>query len=136
MPQGWLLLLHQIPPSPPYLRAKVLRRLNRLGALAIKNSAYIIPETDETMEDIQWLRFEISQDAGETWLFRADPLAGMTTETLVASFRQIRSQEYKQLLDEAGPILTAIQGGDRQESERRKLQRRFDDVRRIDFFEA
>ena len=136
MHQTWLLLLHQIPPSPPYLRAKVLRRLNRLGALAIKNSAYIIPETDETMEDIQWLRFEISQDAGETWLFRADPLAGMTTETLVASFRQVRSQDYKQLLDEAVPILNAIQGGDLQESERRKLQRRFDDVRRIDFFEA
>ena len=136
MPQTWLLLLHQIPPNPPYLRAKILRRLNQLGALAIKNSVYIIPETDETVEDIQWVRFEVSRQAGSTWLFRADPLAGMTTDTLVASFQQIRSEDYKQLLDDACKVLTAIQGGDRQESERRKLQRRFDDLRRIDFFEA
>ena len=136
MPRSWLLLLHQIPPNPPYFRAKVLRRLNQLGALAIKNSAYVIPETDETMEDLQWLRFEVSQEAGSTWLFRVDPMAGMTTDTLVASFQQIRSEDYKQLLDEARQVVKAIQGGDRQEAERRKLQRRFDDIRRIDFFEA
>jgi hypothetical protein len=48
-PVRWLLLLHQIPPSPPYFRAKVVRRLSQLGALAIKNSAYILPESDETV---------------------------------------------------------------------------------------
>src|ERR1700730_930865 len=101
MPQSWLLLLHQIPPSPPYLRAKVLRRLNQIGALAIKNSAYVIPETNETIEDIQWLRFEAAKESGETWLFRAEPLAGLTNESLIASFRKISSEEYTQLLDEA-----------------------------------
>ncbi len=136
MAQSWLLLAHQIPPDPPYLRAKVLRRLNQLGALAIKNSVYIIPETDETLEDIQWLRFEISQQAGESWLFRADPLADLTPEALVASFRKIRSDDYSQLLYEAQRIVTALEQGDRHEAERRKLQRRFDEVRRIDFFEA
>jgi len=50
MPQTglrWLLLLHQIPPSPSYFRAKVLRRLNQVGAVAIKNSAYLLPENVE-----------------------------------------------------------------------------------------
>ena len=136
MSQSWLLLVHQIPPEPPYLRAKVLRRLNQLGALAIKNSVYIIPETDETKEDIQWLRSEISRQAGETWMFRADPMAELTSDALVASFCKIRSDDYSQLLYEAKTVLAAIEQGDRQDSERRKLQRRFDEVRRIDFFEA
>jgi hypothetical protein len=136
MPQSWLLLLHQIPPKPPYLRAKILRRLNQLGALAIKNSAYVIPETNETMEDLQWVRFAVADGAGETWLFRAEPLAGLTTDSLVASFRRMRSVDYKQLLDDARQLLTTILGGGYQETERRKLQRRFDDLRRIDFFDA
>ena len=42
MPQSaanrWVLLIHQIPPKPDYFRVKVWRRLQRLGAVAIKNS--------------------------------------------------------------------------------------------------
>src|SRR6266566_3170768 len=34
----WLLLIHQLPPKPDYFRVKVWRRLQRIGAVAIKNS--------------------------------------------------------------------------------------------------
>ncbi len=133
-PTTWLLLLHQIPPSPPYFRAKVLRRLNQLGALAIKNSAYIIPETDDTKEDYEWLRSEITQQGGEAWLFRAEALAGLSSEVLAESFRALRSEDYKQLLDQA--LELTRRESDTNQSEVRKLQRRFDEVRRIDFFDA
>jgi len=136
MPQGnhqhWLLLLHQIPPNPPYFRAKVLRRLNQLGALAIKNSAYVLPETDETLEDTQWVRSEIEQEGGEAWLFRAEILGGISTDGLTESFRHLREAEYKQLLDSASELLrTEFDSG-----QLRKLKRRFDEVRAIDFFDA
>src|SRR6266436_2051216 len=101
VPQRWLLLLHQIPPSPPYFRAKVLRRLNQLGALPIKNSAYVLPETADTMEDIQWVRSEIEEEGGEAWLFRTETVTGLSDDSLKASFRGSRGSEYKQLLDSA-----------------------------------
>ena len=41
----WLLLIHQIPPKPNYLRVKIWRRLQRVGAVAIKNSVYALPRT-------------------------------------------------------------------------------------------
>jgi len=130
--QRWLLLLHQIPPNPPYFRAKVLRRLNQLGALAIKNSAYVLPETDETLEDTQWVRSEIEQEGGDAWLFRAEILGGISTDGLTESFRHLRETEYKQLLDSASELLrTEFDSG-----QLRKLKRRFDEVRAIDFFEA
>ena len=44
----WLLLIHQIPPKPNYLRVKIWRRLQRLGAVAIKNSVYALPKNDQT----------------------------------------------------------------------------------------
>jgi len=132
IPQRWLLLLHQIPPNPPYFRAKVLRRLNQVGALAIKNSAYVLPETDETLEDAQWVRSEIEQEGGEAWLFRAEMLGGVSSDTLKESFRNLRESEYKQLLDSASELLHA----ESDSGQLRKLKRRFDEVRAIDFFDA
>jgi hypothetical protein len=127
----WLLLLHQIPPTPTYFRAKVLRRLNQLGALPIKNSAYVLPESAETVEDFEWLRSEIDQEGGEAWLFKAETLAGSSNSAIVDSFRKVRAEEYTQLLYEASQLL---QSPDLAES--RKLRRRFDEIRKIDFFDA
>ena len=55
----WLLLIHQIPPKPDYLRVKIGRRLQRIGAVAVKNSVYVLPATDQTAEDFQWVRTEV-----------------------------------------------------------------------------
>jgi|SRR5579871_1228852 len=122
----WLLLLHQIPPAPPYFRAKVLRRLNQLGAVPIKNSAYLLPENEDTKEDTEWLRSEIVAEGGEAWLFRAEAMGGLSDPVLQNAFNQLRSDDYKQLLDYAKA----------QEPEIRKLKRRFEEIRRIDFFGA
>ena len=55
MSADWLILLHQIPPVPAYSRAKILRRLTQVGALPLKNSAYLLPYGEETLEDFQWI---------------------------------------------------------------------------------
>ena len=128
-----MLFLHQIPPTPPYFRAKVLRQLNQLGALAVKNSVYLLPETDENREDLEWLRFEVAERGGEAWLFRSEAIAGFTRESLEASFSALREPDYKQLLEQSRQFLSL---GDRPESEWRRIKRRFDEIRRIDFFGA
>ncbi len=64
----WLLLIHQIPPKPAYFRAKVGKRLQRLGAVPIKNSVYVLPLTATTQEDFQWVVREIVADGGEATL--------------------------------------------------------------------
>ena len=61
----WLLLIHQIPPKPDYLRVKVWRRLQRPGATAVKNSAYILPRSEQAQEDLQWVAREIAEGGGE-----------------------------------------------------------------------
>jgi len=61
----WLLLLHQLPPKPDYLRVKIWRRLQRIGAVAIKNSVYVLPRTDQTAEHFHWILREIEASGGE-----------------------------------------------------------------------
>ena len=47
--RAWLLLIHQLPVDPAYLRVKVARRLRRLGAVQLKSSVYVLPASDETV---------------------------------------------------------------------------------------
>src|SRR6266404_6226589 len=61
----WLLLIHQIPPKPDYLRVKIGRRLQRVGAVAIKNSVYVLPRTDQAQEDFEWVTREIVKGGGD-----------------------------------------------------------------------
>ena len=41
-----LRLVHQLPGKPAYLRVKVWRRLQALGAVAVKNAVYALPANE------------------------------------------------------------------------------------------
>jgi hypothetical protein len=138
----WLLMVHTIPPKPPYLRAKVMRRLTKLGALPLKRSAYLLPVDDGTLEDFQWLRQEICDEGGEAWVVEARFLAGLRDEEIRESFRAMRSNEYRALAAEARAIVDRLRDGESgqdeatNEADRRRLLRRVEATRRIDFFHA
>jgi len=86
-PGRWLLLFHQIPPKPDYFRVKVRRRLQRMGAVALKNSVYVLPWSDEAMEDFQWLRRMIVSEGGEATICAATFIEGTTDAEVEAMFR-------------------------------------------------
>ena len=48
---SWLLLIHQLPAKPAYLRVKIWRRLQGIGAIAVKNAVHVLPMNEETQED-------------------------------------------------------------------------------------
>ena len=80
----WLLLIHQLPPKPDYLRVKVRRRLQKIGAAALKNSVYVLPNTDEALEDFTWLTREIEADGGSAMVCQAAFIEGITDEEIDA----------------------------------------------------
>ncbi len=106
----WLLLVHQLPPQPPYLRAKIAQRLAKIGALPLKNSVYVLPERDECREDFEWIAKEAVEGGGQAWIAAAEWLAGTEDDALRASFLGRAEQEYAALaadlrvdLGELGP---------------------------------
>ena len=80
----WLLLLHQLPPKPDYLRVKIRRRLAGLGAALVKNSVYVLPNSAETLEDFQWLRQEIEAANGSALIAEAKFVEGISDEEIEA----------------------------------------------------
>src|SRR5262249_12329232 len=101
----WLLLIHQIPPKPNYFRVKVGRRLARIGAVALKNSVYLLPANDSTLEDFQWVRREIVTDGGDATICEARLVDGLTDEQAETLFHTARDADYKELANEAKAIL-------------------------------
>jgi len=133
----WLLLLHQIPPKPPYFRAKVLRRLVQLGALAVKNSAYVLPDRDDTLEDFEWICREITSQGGAAWLFRAETIVGMSSDQIRETFRRMRAPDYEELIQLAHTLLKESPIAPREPvTTRQKLSQMFERLKRIDFFEC
>jgi hypothetical protein len=133
---NWLLLLHQIPPSPPYLRARVLRRLKQIGALPLKNSAYLLPDSESALEDLQWLLKEIQSDGGEGWILRTEAVAGLTDGSIRESFRKLRSQDYGELRIETQTLHSQVDEIPSRDTALRRLKKRYEEIGRIDFFQA
>jgi len=140
---SWLLLIHQIPPKPGYLRVKVWRRLQALGAVAIKNSVYALPNTDEAREDFEWVLREIVKEGGEATLCEARLIEGLSDEEVQRSFHAARDADYAEIAEEARKLQAelprdAIPEGRRSQVEVdvTRLRRRLTEIGRIDFFAA
>ena len=75
---NWLMLIHQLPPRPPYLRAKIAQRLAKVGALPLKNAVYVLPARPESREDFDWIAQEAVAGGGRAWIAGVDWLVGET----------------------------------------------------------
>ena len=117
----WYTLIHNIPPKPLYLRAKVRQRLESVGAIPLKNSVYVLPANSETLEDFQWIAQEVIAGGGEAHVLETSFVAPKAEEDLIARFRTARNEDYAALLAESDPA---------------RARRRFDEIRRIDFFDS
>lgn len=96
----WTLLVHQLPARPTNLRVRIWRKLQKLGAVAIKNSVYVLPASEKTNEDFQWLKQEIESAGGEAAVFRAGSVEGATDEEIVKAFCDARDAEFAALTAE------------------------------------
>ena len=140
----WLLLIHQIPPKPDYLRVKIGRRLQRIGAVPIKNSVYVLPARPQSLEDFQWVRTEIVDGGGDASICEAAFVDGLTDGELEALLREARSREYEEVAQRARMLLRKIPSGRSPSAERRariesdlkRLRERLDTIKRIDFFDT
>jgi len=139
-PPEWLLLIHVLPPKPDYLRVKIWRRLQGLGAIAVKNSVYVLPSNERTREDFQWLQKEIEGIGGESSLCEARFMDGLSDPQIRALFNVARDSDYAQLSEELRETLAATAAGADQGDElrirARRLRKRFDQILALDFFDA
>ena len=136
------MLVHLLPAKPAYLRVKVWRRLQGLGAVAVKNSVYALPSSAEAQEDFEWLLREIQDGGGEAMVCEARLVDGMTDAEVRALFDRARDADYAEIAKEARELAKGL--GRRSSRDARveaksrlaKLRGRLAQVHAIDFFGA
>ena len=97
----WLLLIHQLPAKPAYVRVKIWRRLQALGAVTVKNAVYALPANSETREDFAWLAKEIVESEGEAIVCEANFIEGLSDRDLRGLFDGARDEDYGRIAGEA-----------------------------------
>ena len=106
MPPGaWLLLIYQLPSRHSPVRVKVWRRLQRIGAVLLKNSAWAMPESDEAREDLEWLKAEIVAGGGEAMVLVGHAPHQATQDEIVAAFQDARAKDLEALRKDASTLL-------------------------------
>jgi hypothetical protein len=141
-PDRWLLLIHQLPAKPAYFRVKIWRRLQGLGAVAVKNAVYALPANEQTQEDFEWLLKEIVEGGGEAMVCEARLIDGLSDEEVRALFNAVRDNDYGALAKEAR-LLADTQVAEMASSSRAearaklvKLKAKAQEIVAIDFYGA
>lgn len=132
-PSDWLALLHQLPTKPPYLRVKIWRRLQAIGAVPLKNAAHVLPRTEANEATFRALLNEITANDGEAILLDARLLAGQSDGDVRGLFDAARDADYDEIAQTARRLLDT---GPPSGVDIAKLQKRFAEVSALDFFGA
>lgn len=102
--EPWLLLFHQLPAKPAYLRVKVWRLLQLLGAVAVKNAVYALPASTGAREDFEWLIKEIVAGGGDAFVCAARLLDGLSDAEVRGLFNAARDTAYAEIAVEARQV--------------------------------
>jgi hypothetical protein len=139
---SWLLLIHQLPAKPAYLRVKILRRLQGVGAIAVKNAVHVLPMNEETQEDFEWLLREIEEGGGEAFLCEARLIDGLSDQEIRALFDKARDADYAQVVKDARALAKSLRPNGKTSTladvraQVARLRKRLADIVAIDFFGA
>ena len=129
----WLLILFQLPARPAYMRVKIGRKLQVLGAVPIKNAAYALPLNDAAIRAFAELHQEVTENGGEALVCEARFLEGLSDKDARALFDEARDADYEELVRDARALMKS---GAVSPAEARRLHKRREAIAKIDFFSA
>lgn len=136
MTPSWLLLLYALPTRHGSRRVGLWRTLKKIGAVSLKTSASLLPDTPGHYERFQWLAKQIRDDGGEAVVVRTAEIEGMNSRQIHATFNEARAEDYSELIVE----LTALLSANRHRPNPafgpalERLHRRLVEIQQTDFF--
>ena len=97
----WLLFTYKVPNEPSARRVYVWRKLKGLGAILLHDTTWVLPNTSNTREKLQWLTTEVrDMQGGEATLWDAQEVFTGQDVNLVQQFIEQVDAIYSELLVE------------------------------------
>ena len=135
---SWLLLLYSLPAHRNTQRVAVWRKFKKIGALQIKTSTYLLPDTPAQYEHLQWLTKQIREYGGDATLVRTQEIEGLPNAKLIQLFDTARGNDYRELTKDLRSFIARRKKIDANAaaSELARFVRDFRNIRAIDFFDS
>jgi hypothetical protein len=135
----WLLVVPALQRMPARVRLTPVARLRRLGAIRVRPSVFVLPDSPATREAVGWLKADVERSNGELTAFAADSVDAWTDERIVEEFRRTTQSAYARLAQDLEGTLAQPARSTRPGAQpgRRRLDRflaRAADIERLDFF--
>lgn len=136
--RNWLLLLYGLPTRKSSSRVSLWRQLKKSGAVALKTSAYVLPDEPQHRERFQWLAQQVRENGGEATMVYATDIEGTSDDDIIRMFNAVRAEEYAAFVSEIGAFIAANRRrpSDNFAVELARFAARLEEVRQIDFFNA
>jgi hypothetical protein len=93
----WVLLMPALPSADTTARVKIWRQLQKVGAVALKNSVYVLPNRDECIESFEWVARELIALGGQASLCEGQFFDGATDGDIERRFVEARSADYEEI---------------------------------------
>jgi hypothetical protein len=138
----WWVLAFQLPAQPAYPRVKIWRRLQAVGAASFKNALYLMPATEEALEDFEWTLREVRDAGGEGLILDARAVEGFTDEEIIAIFDAAREEQYRAVAEEIRVFSARLERkrdpptAEEVATQHARFQGRIAAIEAIDFFQA
>ncbi|HYD95452.1 MAG TPA: chromate resistance protein ChrB domain-containing protein [Noviherbaspirillum sp.] len=130
----WLLLIVSLPTTSNAGRMRVWRALKACGSAALRDGAYLLPNTPVNHQLMRELADDTRREGGSAWLLGIQRGHAEQLAALRALFD--RHAEYGELLKALAEARAALPGLEQQAISRllRRLRRDYETVRAIDYF--
>ena len=129
----WLLLMFSLPAKQATERVDIWRKLKRYGALSLRTSGYLLPNSAENLEHFQWLATSVRNHRGEACVAQVQSLDDHSHDDLQKLFVDARSRDYETLAQQLRKVLKHKRGTS---ADLIRFRRRLQEIIAIDFFNS
>lgn len=129
----WLMLMFTLSAKEASKRVEVWRKLKKYGALPLRTSGYLLPNSPENQERFEWLAVAIRKQKGEASVVQIHAMDDHPSEKLQEMFVAARSRDYEALIADLKKV-----GRKRKHEpgEIARFRRRLQEIAAIDFFNS
>jgi hypothetical protein len=129
----WLMLMFTLSAKQASQRVEVWRKLKKYGALALRTSGYLLPNTPDNQERLEWLATSIRKNKGEASVVQIHAMDDFPSERLKEMFVAARSRDYEVLITELKKLAHKRK---HEPGDIARFRRRLQEIAAIDFFNS
>lgn len=106
----WVMLVYKLPKSKTSAnKVAVWRKLKKLGVYPLQDSVCLLPYSERTLENFEWLSEEIKETGGEATLWETACLASKDEEQIIEYFMEQTNKQYQEIINAVPDLVSTKQ---------------------------